>query len=273
MTEACRIPRRLTVPAWVLASTAACLLVTGSGAQTIQLDSRDLLKKASGLAPQAAPTTTGQTALEAPPSPDSTALAPPQPASPQTAASAGKVNQGYLYVDAFQTRFEFLIDARRLLHWLNPSEDAPAVLDAAAQQAAIKAVRKQVEGWCRLGVGGLKIDGTLTGISVIKGRPGATLPMQPDEKVKVDEAMFGFMWDFATPPVPDEIIVEWRGFIEDIQKLPIRVFFGSRSEDLDVNAFLPRCPGKARAGWPCPRRCQPFQTSPSSPPPSCRSPR
>jgi hypothetical protein len=252
VTESSRISRR-KLPAWMLASFSACLLVLPAFSQTIQLDSRDLLKKAAGLnaqpaapAPQPAAAPTPASPAEAPPS------GVPPAVNPAPVAPLGRVAQGYLYVDAFQTRFEFLIDAPRLLHWLNPSEQAPALLDDTAQQTAVKSVRKQVEGWCRLGVGGLKLDGTLTGISVIKGRPGATLPTQPGEKLKADEAMFGFMWEFATPPVPEEIIVEWRGFIGDIQKLPIRAFFGPRSEDMEMNAYLPKVSWKSQGRLPMP---------------------
>ena len=246
---------RLKMPAWLLASFSACLLVLPASAQTIQMDSRDLLKKASGLNTQPG-ASSAQPAAGAPP-PPSPAEATPQTTAPSAvsqpaAAPLGRVAQGYLYVDAFQTRFEFLIDAPRLLHWLNPSDQTPALLDETARQTAIKSVRKQVEGWCRLGVGGVKLDGTLTGISVIKGKPGATLPTEPGEKLKTDETMFGFMWEFATPPVPEEIIVEWRGFIGDIQKLPIRAFFGSRSEDMEMNAYLPKLSWKSQGRLPMP---------------------
>jgi hypothetical protein len=241
----------LKLPAWMLVAFSTFILSLPASAQTIQLDSRDLLKKAAGLNPQPAATAPQPAAASPPPSPPSPAEAPP-PAVPPAATPLGSVAQGYLYVDAFQTRFEFLIDAQRLLHWLNPAEQVPALLDDTAQQTAIKSVRKQVEGWCRLGVGGIKLDGTLTGISIIKGRPGATLPTQPGEKPKAEEAMFGFMWEFATPPVPDEIIVEWRGFIADIQKLPIRVFFGPRSEDMEMNAYLPKVSWKSQGRLPMP---------------------
>lgn len=237
---------RVKLPAWMLAAASAFLLSLPASAQTIQLDSRDLLKKAAGTPPQPAAGSSSPSPEEAP----APAAAPP--ALTQPPAPLGKVAQGYLYVDAFQSRFEFLIDAPRLLHWLNPAEAAPALLDNTAQQAAIKSVRKQVEGWCRLGVGGIKLDGTLTDISLIKGRPGATLPTQPGEKLQTDETLFGFMWEFATPPVPDEIIVEWRGFIGEIQKLPIRVFFGSRSEDIEMNSYLPKVSWKSQGRLPMP---------------------
>ena len=228
VTKTYLIPR-LKMPAWLLASFIACLLVLAASAQTT--------------ASSTPPTSPAET------SPQTTALSA---VSQPSAAPLGRVAQGYLYVDAFQTRFEFLIDAPRLLHWLNPSDQAPALLDETARQSAIKSVRKQVEGWCRLGVGGVKLDGILTGISVIKGKPGATLPSEPGEKLKTDETMFGFMWEFATPPVPEEIIVEWRGFIADIQKLPIRAFFGSRSEDMEMNAYLPKLSWKSQGRLPMP---------------------
>jgi hypothetical protein len=87
---------------------------------------------------------------------------------------------------------------------------------------------------------------------MVKGKPGATLPMAPGEPLATSEAMFGFTWEYPTPPGPDEIIVEWRGFIEEIQTLPVRIFFGSQSEVLEASTFLPKISWKAQGRLPLP---------------------
>jgi hypothetical protein len=209
--------------------------LTGSAwAQTLQLNPADMLKS-SGIsqskpaAPAAAPA--------------SETAAPVAPA---------KTAQGYLYVEPYQARFEMLMDAPRFLHWLNPLKEQPNILDEAAQKAACEAAKEQVLDWCRLSTGGTRIEGNFIGVSIVKGKPGATLPMATGESLPTQEAMFGFTWEYPTPPGPDEIIVEWRGFIEDIQTLPVRVFFGSQSEILEASTFLPKISWKAQGRLPLP---------------------
>lgn len=212
----------------------AFALMGSARAQTLQLNSADIFKNSNfGQVPTLAPAPAGE------------AVAP-------TAPAAAKIAQGYLYVEPYQARFEMLMDAPRFLHWLNPLKDQPNTLDEAAQKSACNAAREQVLDWCRLSAGGMRIDGNFIGVSMVKGKPGATLPMAPGEALETSEAMFGFTWEFPTPPGPDEIIVEWRGFIEEIQVLPIRIFFGSQSEVLDASTFLPKISWKAQGRLPLP---------------------
>lgn len=212
----------------------AFALTGGVWAQTLQLNPTDMLKN-SGI---------GQA------QPAAAAAAPAQ----ETAAPAApaKIAQGYLYVEPYQARFEMLLDAPRFLHWLNPLKKQPATLDEATQKAACDAAREQVLDWCRLSAGGTRIEGSFLGVSMVKGKPGATLPMEPGETLTTSEAMFGFTWEYPTPPGPEEIIVEWRGFIEEIQTLPVRVFFGTQSEVLEASTFLPKISWKAQGRLPLP---------------------
>jgi len=199
-----------------------------AGAQTLQVNPADMLKNSGIALPQPA------------------APAPAPPAAPE------KIAQGYLYVEPYQARFEALIDANRLLHWLNPLKDIPAELDAASQKAACDAATKQVQDWCRLSANGSRVEGNFIGVSVIKGKPAATLPLAEGESLPLREAMFGFIWEFPTPPGPDEVIVEWRGFIEEIRALPVRVFFGQKSEVLEASTMLPKISWKAQGRLPLP---------------------
>ena len=167
-------------------------------------------------------------------------------------ATHEKVAHGYLYVESYQVRYEALIDATRVLHWLNPLKEVPAVLDAAAQQSLTDAAAKQTQEWCHLNVGTQPADGSFLGVSVIKGKPGATLPLEIGAEVPTHEAMIGFIWEFPTPPNPDQITIEWSGFIEDIHILPIRVFHGPKSEMLEVSAARPKTTWKSKGHLPMP---------------------
>ncbi len=75
-------------------------------------------------------------------------------------------------------------------------------------------------------------------IAVIKGLPGSTLPLPEGEEVALNQAMVGFIWEFATPPGPDELNVTWNGWIKGTTKLPVRVFFGPLSESGEIHSAV-----------------------------------
>jgi hypothetical protein len=176
------------------------------------------------------------------------------------------VAQGYLYIEPYQTRFEYLMDAPRLLRWLNPGEEPPEHLPPQAQKDATRALQKQVEGWCKLGLGTTRVPGGLTSLTVVLGRPGDTRPPPEGESVPTREAMFGCMWEFATPPSPEEVFVEWGGFIADVRTLPVRIFFGTGSEAHEIHAALPRLAWKSEGRVPLPIPLAPVPELESRPP-------
>ncbi len=214
---------------WIVSAVIGFFIMSVP-AQTLQLSSSDILKSGGLRQIQAA----------------APSLAPAAAVIPD------KVAHGYLYVEPYQARFEALIDANRVLHWLNPLKEVPAVLDAAAQQSLTDAAAKQTQEWCRLNVGTQPAAGSFLGVSVIKGKPGATLPLETGADVATHEAMIGFIWEFPTPPAPDQISVVWSGFIEDVQTLPIRVFYGAKSEMLEVSAARPKTTWKSQGQLPLP---------------------
>jgi hypothetical protein len=234
------IHRWMAQPAvWKLAVLGLISAATAS-AQTLQLNSRDIL--ASGGLGQKQPAVSAPAAVAQP-------VVPPPAVAP---VIPDKVQHGYLYVEPYQARFEALVDATRILHWLNPMKDVPAVLDAAAQKALTEAASRQTQGWCLLTAGNRPLTGNFLGASVIKGKPGATLPLEAGAEIVASEAMIGFIWEFPTPPAPDQLTVEWLGFVEDIKSLPIRVFFGPKSEMLEVSTDLSKATWKSQGRLPMP---------------------
>ncbi len=168
------------------------------------------------------------------------------------AAEAVAVAQGYLYVEPYQTRFEYLMDASRILRWLDPEREVPAEISLELKQDILRRLNRQAESWCRLTTGSGRVEGGLTTVAVVMGRPGDTRPPPEKEPVLVSEAMFGFIWEFATPPSPNEIFVDWSGFIADVRSLPVRVFFGNSSETLEIASYLPKLAWKSEGRVPLP---------------------
>ena len=174
---------------------------------------------------------------------------PAQPAAP----TAEKIAQSYLYAEPYQARFEVLFDVTRFSQWLGEKESLQPELDAATQKSLCEKAASLAANWCRLNTGGTSQSGHFIGTSIIKGKPAATLPLAEGEAVATTEAMLGLIWEFPTPPAPDHFTVEWSGFQDGVETLPLRVFFGSQSEVMEINRGFPRATWKTQGRLPMPR--------------------
>lgn len=150
----------------------------------------------------------------------------------------GKVAQAYLYVEPYQTRFEVLFDASTMLEWLSPGQPVPDALTPQQQQDLVEKAAPRAVEWCQLATG----DGPLSVpepiVAVIKGVPGNTLPLKDDEDVALNQAMLGFIWEFATPPGPQELDVTWKGWIQGLTKLPVKAFFGPLTDSGEIHSAV-----------------------------------
>lgn len=185
--------------------------------------------------PAAAPAATSP---EAPPPVAPTAAAPPPLPTSSTVAITAPIAQAYLYIEPYQTRFEVLFDAATVLSWLAPEAALPAVLPADQQKQIIDTMASRASDWCALSVGDQALQVPMPLVAVIKGLPGNTLPLKEGEEVALNQALVGFMWEFATPPGPDEMNVTWKGWIKGTTKLPVRVFFGPLSETGEIHSTI-----------------------------------
>ncbi len=150
----------------------------------------------------------------------------------------GPIAQTYLYIEPYQTRFEALFDAASVFAWLSPDVPLPESLTAEQQKEISDKVAAQAGDWCTLSTGDQTLAVPQPLVTVIKGLPGNTLPMKEGEAVAMNQALVGLMWEFATPPGPDELNVTWKGWFKGISKLPVRVFFGTQTEAGEFHAAI-----------------------------------
>jgi len=165
------------------------------------------------------------------------------------------ISVGYLYIEPYQARFEAMFDATTVLRWLDPKAEVPTTLTPEVQKSLTDTLATQAAAWCALSTPAGSLHGSLTGVEVIKGQPGATLPLEPGESLPTSAALVGLMWDFPTPPAPDEITVEWSGFIQGITRLPIRVFFATGpygTESIEASSEIPRAKWRNQGRVPKP---------------------
>ncbi len=169
----------------------------------------------------------------APPEAPPPAAPPPLPTS-SSLIITGPIAQAYLYIEPYQTRFEVLFDAATVLAWLAPDAALPESLTADQQKQIVETMAARTSDWCALSVSDQALQVPMPLVAVIKGLPGNTLPLKEGEDVALNQALVGFMWEFATPPGPDEMNVTWNGWIKGTTKLPVRVFFGPLSETGEI---------------------------------------
>lgn len=154
--------------------------------------------------------------------------APPQAAAAAPAVPLEKIHQGYVYVEPNQVRFEVLLDVSTMLAWAKmPPEPS---LDTSRQKALSEAVSAKAADWCRMGTRAVQ-TGRFLGASIIRGKPGATVPFEEGETLPLAESMVGLAWEFPLPPSPDEILLEWTGYLDGQSRLPIQVFYGGKSPE------------------------------------------
>jgi len=163
------------------------------------------------------------------------ATAPPALPTTESLVITGPIAQAYLYVEPFQTRFEVLYDAARVMEWLWPEKPLPVKLGDELQQEIGEKMAGLAGEWCTLRVRGQKIPTPQPLAMVIKGLPGNTLPMNEGEELALNQAMVGLIWEFGTPPGPDEIAVTWGGWLPGMLKLPVKTFFGSQTENGEIH--------------------------------------
>lgn len=188
--------------------------------------------------PVATPTAPAATPPVAPPSEVPPAAAPPPLPTSSTVTITAPIAQAYLYIEPYQTRFEVLFDAATVLAWLAPEAALPTALPADQQKQIVETMASRASDWCALSVGDQALQVPMPLVAVIKGLPGNTLPLKEGEPVALNQALVGFMWEFATPPGPDEMNVTWKGWIKGTTKLPVRVFFGPLSETGEIHSTL-----------------------------------
>ena len=169
----------------------------------------------------------------------------------------------YLYIEPYLSRFEVLFDAPVLLEWMEIKLDASISLDPAAQLEIEKKVAARATAWCGLRDNGVAITGRLASVTFVKGEPGKTLPMVEGESVKPKESMIGLIWEFPTSPAPLTIEMQWWEWNPPLAVLPLTLFFGSFSDEMQITRALPFARWQNDGRLPNPR---PLAEVPSLPP-------
>lgn len=170
----------------------------------------------------------------------STTVAPP-PAATVATLVTGQVAHLYLYVEPYQTRVEALFDMPAVFKWLMPDGSArPEQLSPEKQAQIVADAEKIAADWCSLKTNESRQSYVAPAAFFVKGKPGATIPMQDKEELSFNQCMLGFVWQFTTNETPDEVEVIWKGWINDLKEMPVTVLFGNQSEKIIANSVTKR---------------------------------
>lgn len=270
----CDLSTRLRHPVALL--LWACLTMTGAAlsqlpssqeAETIKIGPLKPLETLPSLSPMLPPAKKAPAAAveakEQKPAPPP--AAPPPLPTTKSLVLDGPVAQAYLYIEPYQTRFEALFDAAAIFAWLYPGKAAPQTLAAEKQEELAAAAAARAAQWCALKVTGTQLTIPQPVVAVIKGVPGNTLPIKEGEAVPLNQAMLGFMWEFATPPGPEEIVVTWKGWFNQMPQLPVHAYFGRHSEKGEIYSSIKtfRWSNRGRLPRPAPLAAVPSYEEPS----------
>lgn len=151
-------------------------------------------------------------------------------------ATPRQIVQGYLYLEPFQARVEVLVDTDTALTWAKqPSAKA---ITPAIQKAVRDQLLSTTRSWCHVRTDETEAQGQLAGVAFVKGEPGRTLPMEDGATVAANELMVGLMYEFAIPGSPAQVEVRWSAFEPPVTRIPLTVFFGNSTENLELSTTL-----------------------------------
>lgn len=154
-------------------------------------------------------------------------------------AQAVPVAQSYLYLEPFSARVEVLFDLPTFLGRLDHLQNLGELLKPEDQESIRTAAAAAARDWCHVKSDGEAVGGEMTGVSFVKGEPGKTLPLKPGETVSAKELMIGLVWEFGIGGAPKRVEVYWNGFSDPVEEMPLTVFVGNSTENLELTKKLP----------------------------------
>jgi hypothetical protein len=138
--------------------------------------------------------------------------------------------QAYLYMEPYTCRVECLVWMPTALGMLGLPAGTEMVLPDTVKQQVLEKARAEAAPWCVLRIDGVEVKPERQGMEVLKGMPGASDQIKPDESIAVMDAMLGLSWEFAAPATVGQVELEWRGFRGEVQTVPVTVIYGPTME-------------------------------------------
>jgi hypothetical protein len=156
-------------------------------------------------------------------------------------AKEGSTNvQAYLYVEPFTCRVECLLWLPTALEIFGLPQGQALLLPPEVKAQLIEKARAEVPTWCAVKVNGTGQELDLTAATVLRGMPGKSDALLPNESVGVMDAMLGLTWECSAPADIQQVEIEWRKFVAAVRNVPVTVSYGPIFEHgMVLNAAAP----------------------------------
>jgi hypothetical protein len=142
-------------------------------------------------------------------------------------AKAGSTNvQAYLYVEPYTCRVECLLWLPTALEVFGMPQGDSLVLSPEVKEQLMQKARAEALTWCAVKVNGSDQPLDLTACTVLRGMPGNSDIIPPNEAVGVMDAMLGLTWECSAPPDIKQVELEWRKFTTQAPGVPVIVSYG-----------------------------------------------
>lgn len=182
-------------------------------------------------------------------------------------AKEGSSNvQAYLYVEPYNCRVECLIWLPTALEWFGMPQGNDLMLPEQVKMQLIEKARADAPGWCVVRVNGKEQPLELNATTVLRGMPGRSDALKPDEPVGVMDAMLGLTWECSAPADIQKIEIEWRKFTTQAPGIPVIVSYGPVFENgMVLNAAAPAGTWKNNGMLPPAKSLAPVPSVPEPP--------
>lgn len=157
----------------------------------------------------------------------------------QTSESPPITAQAYLYVEPYQTRFEFMVDLRTALRWLEVGDYTVAQLPTDQAETLTGKATTLAQTWYEA-----KVDGSTSTLAppsahIVRGKPGQTLPLEPTAPIIVADCMLGLIWEVPTGAQPQQIHSTFRWTDTHLKSIPVTLFYGKTVDHGEIFAAAP----------------------------------
>ncbi|OAI57109.1 hypothetical protein AYO49_02750 [Verrucomicrobiaceae bacterium SCGC AG-212-N21] len=156
-------------------------------------------------------------------------------------AKEGSSNvQAYLYVEPYTCRVECLLWLPTALEVFGMPQGDALVLAPEVKAQLIQKARTEALSWCAVKVNGVDQPLDLTASTVLRGMPGNSDVIPPNEAVGVMDAMLGLTWECSAPADIKQVEIEWKKFGPAAPGVPVTVSYGPIFEHgMVLNAAAP----------------------------------
>ena len=128
---------------------------------------------------------------------------------------------GFLYVDAFEVRKEFIVRPGDLQQWVDLGLKGKKTIPVEMQVELKKRAAAFLAGRCPVTIDGKKVVGSLDRIHFVRRSLKMTGVIDPPEELSIDSATLGVIFTYPVVKLPQKVTMDWDLFSKRIGEVPV----------------------------------------------------